>query len=259
MIETNVKTIKEILEAPTLLLPIGFKDQDGKIHREVEIGEMTGQVEEAMSAQAVRNNGGKMITELVLNLTKRLGALTRVKKEHVRSMFLADRDFITLINYIQSVATDEFIRWTETCHSCNTKYEVELNYNNINVHYVNHDQPWVVELELPRGIKKGDQLYKKILVTFPSGEVQEKMAATIMVNPAESITQLLALITEDIEGLDSYSFETFREMVKKDRNAAISFVNNLTVGPDLRTETCCPACGLNRTVTVPATVLLGEG
>jgi hypothetical protein len=255
---TEKMSFREAIEGGIYKLPVGFKDKDGNIHRTVEIGEMTGEIDEELAKNEVKNNGGKMITAAITHLLTQLGTIKNVKKEHARAMFNADREFILLLNYHNSIATDDHVCWNENCRMCKGNYEAQINYMELPVFYLEEGEPWTIDLELPAGIRKGGAVYKNITVTFPNGESQEAIAALLQKNIAEAITQMLALITVSIEGLGSYSFNTFKEMLKKDRTFIAKFINELEIGITMRVDMTCPLCNATYKSGIPVSALLGE-
>ena len=59
----NIKTIMEGLGENEFILPVGYKDMDGVVHRTVTLRPMTGETEEAIADPKIRDNGGKIITD----------------------------------------------------------------------------------------------------------------------------------------------------------------------------------------------------
>lgn len=260
MLETVTRTFGEALNEPEVILPVGYLDGQGNRHRTFEMIEMTGHVDEAMNDPKVRTNPGKQITAALTALLSSVGSLKKPKTELVRSLFNADRDFLMLYNYHNSIAIDDNLCWDETCPYCSKQFEVQMDYKQIPITYLAESEklPVLVPITLPGGIKKGDQVYKDLKISLPTGEAQEKLAALARENQGQAVTSLLALVTEEIKGLENWSFDTFKDMLVKDRNFVGKTINDIDIGPNMTTDVQCANCARTYKTAVPARKLLGE-
>lgn len=253
----NERTIKEALADNEFELPIGYTDKDGNFHKTVILKEMTGLVDEAISDAKIRSNPGKMVTEALHGVTEKLGTMKNVSKDAIRNLTNTDRDFMLVMNH--KVSIGDTIEWNETCPSCNSKFDATIDIDKLSIKYMTEDEPKELTLELPRGVEDAEgKLYKKIRVSLPTGAVQERVIPLVQQNPSQAITQLLVQITEDIEGLSHWNFETFQRMTKKDRNYIGKEVNKTEVGVNLNPMVSCASCGHAYESTIPVMTLLGE-
>ena len=238
-------------------LPIGFTDSEGNFHKTARLREMTGLVEEAITDQKVRNNPAKMVTEALYGVVETLGTKKKVLKDDIKGMTTTDRDFLLLMNHKVSLGDD--VEWLEQCPKCEGKFDASVNIDTLPVLYMTEDEPKEMTIELPNGVKDAEgNVYKKVRVSLPTGLVQEKILPLIQQNPSQAITQMLAQITEDIEGLNHWNFTTFQAMTKKDRKHISSEMGKTKVGVDLSPSVACPNCGNTYTTTIPVMTLLGE-
>ena len=253
----NERTIKEVLDTDEFELPIGYVDSNGNFHKTVKLQEMTGEVEEAIADAKVRTNGAKIITEAISGVVERLGSMKKFTKNDARNLYVADRDFIILMNHKVSIGDE--IEWTEECPRCNGRFDITVEIDNIPIKYATQDEPKIIEIELPNGIKDAEgKVYKKLKVSYPTGMVQERIFPLLQQNPSQAVTQMLALITEDIEGLSHWNYETFRKMTKKDRKAISDALAEKKIGADMNPEVQCASCGYKYKTTIPVMTLLGE-
>lgn len=253
----NERTIKEVLDDNEFELPIGYTDSDGVLHKTALLKEMTGEVDEAIADQKVRTNAGKMVTEALNGVVERLGTMKRTNKDTIRNLSNVDRDFLLLMNHKVSIGDE--IEWLDICPKCDGKFEVHIQIDSIPVKYMTQDEPKIIDLELPSGVKDAEgKVYKKMQISIPTGLVQERIFPLIQQNPNQAVTQMLAIITESIEGLSHYNFETFRKMTKKDRKYIQEQIGKIEVGADLSPEVSCANCGHNYKSTIPVMTLLGE-
>lgn len=251
------RTIKEVLDDNEFELPVGYVDGDGVLHKTAKLQEMTGEVDEAIADQKVRTNAGKMVTEALNGVVTNLGTMRKHNKDTIRNLCNPDRDFLLLMNYKVSIGED--VEWTDVCPKCEGKHEVIVNIDSIPVKYMTQDEPKELVLELPNGIKDAEgKVYKKMKVSIPTGMVQERIFPIIQGNPNQAVTQMLAMVTEDIEGLSHWNFETFRKMTKKDRKYISEQLSKVEVGADLAPKVSCANCGHEYKAQIPVMTLLGE-
>lgn len=238
-------------------LPVGYTDGDGVLHKRVTLREMTGEVDEAIADQKIRSNPGKVVTEAILGVVEKLGTVKKVNRDIVRKLTNTDRDFILAMNHIVSIGDEA--EWTEECPKCFTKYDASIGIETLPVKYMTDDEPRESVLELPVGIKDAEgNVYKKLRVSLPTGEVQEKVMPTVHQNPNQALTQMLAMITEEVEGLSHWNFITFQKMTKRDRKYITTELGKIEVGISLTPKVSCADCGHSYTTTIPVMTLLGE-
>lgn len=238
-------------------LPIGYTDGDGVLHKRVTLKEMTGLVDEAISDQKIRTNPGKMVTEAILGVVEKLGTLKKVNRDIIRNLTNTDRDFILAMNHLVSIG--DVAEWSEECPKCASKFDASIEIESLPVLYMTDDEPRETTLELPGGIKDAEgNVYKKIRVSLPTGLVQEKVLPILQQNPNQAITQMLTLITEEIEGLSHWNFMTFQAMTKKDRKYITTELSKVEVGIDLSPSVSCASCGHTYKSGIPTMTLLGE-
>lgn len=245
------------LEANEFELPIGYVDRDGKLHKTFKLREMTGEVDEAIADKKVRNNAGKIVTELIHGVVESIGTLPRIDRNIIRALTNTDRDFIVLMNHQYSL--DEEVKYTEACPACGDRFEVEVRIDRIPVKYMTEDEPRKIVVELPHGFQDEEgNRYKEVTLSFPTGMLQEKIFSTFEKNPQQAITQMLAMCTESVKGYDSYRYDDFTKLTKKDRKVLSDALGELKVGVELNADVDCAECGHNFKSPIPLMTLLGE-
>lgn len=78
----------------TFDLPIGYKDANGTVHKEITITLPTGRVQERV-AQMVRANPAQATTAMLQLITLKLGTLEFINPDVFKKMTKKDRDFIS--------------------------------------------------------------------------------------------------------------------------------------------------------------------
>lgn len=252
----KVQGIIEGLQDNQVYLPVGYTDDEGQLHRVVELTGMTGETEEAIADPKVRDNGGKIVTELLASVVTKIGNRPRVTKEMIRNLSVIDRDFLLLKSREYSMG--ETITYIDTC-KCGGKNEININIPKIECNYLEDEAPKELSFELPNGYKDANgTLHKKITVVLPTGVVQERIAQAMRVNPAQATTTMLQLITKSLGEMQFINPDVFRKMTKRDRDFISQKIGEVKGGVSLSTEVTCSDCGRTFTTTIPLFSLLGE-
>lgn len=253
----NIKSILESLGEDEFLLPVGYTDAEGVLHRNISLVPMTGETEEAIADPKVRDNGGKMITELLFSIVDKLGTVKKVNKEVLRDLTTFDRDFLLIKNAQVSIGDE--ITYQDKCSHCRGNNEVNVNLKDMEVKYLSVDDERELTFDLPRGYKDKDgKVHKKITIIIPTGRVQERIAQLIRTNPASATTMMLQLITKKLGDLPFINPDVFKSMTKKDRDFISKKIAELEVGVSFSFPVVCSQCGEEYTTTIPLQSLLGE-
>mgnify|MGYP003591103308 FL=1 len=253
----NIKTIMDGLGENEFMLPVGFKDKDGVVHRTVTLTPMTGETEEAIADPKVRDNGGKIITSLLESVTEKVGTLPRVTKDTIRDLTTIDRDFLLIKN--RQVSLGDNINYIDNCNHCRAKNEIHVNLANIEPKYLENEEDRELTFDLPNGYKDASgTVHKEITITLPTGRVQERVAQMVRANPAQATTAMLQLITLKLGTLEFINPDVFKKMTKKDRDFISNKLSELEVGIKFDTEVMCSECGSEFVTAIPLQSLLGE-
>src|SRR5215467_962384 len=77
-------------------LPIGYTDDEGKLHRTVVLRKMTGKEEAILADRRFQRNGGKLVTELLHSCIVQLGDLKKNGSDTMEELYSADRNYLLL-------------------------------------------------------------------------------------------------------------------------------------------------------------------
>jgi hypothetical protein len=239
----------ELLEDTVVVeLEVGYKDNDGTTHKEVEIREITGYDEEMISKAEVRGNIGKLITTLLSSVAVRIGDLTakdlgKTKWEKIfRELPMGDRDKLML--ELRKFTNGDEIELDIKCPHCKNKLQhiVEIDSD---IEYKNlQGDARRIPFELPKGVKNKDgQLCKTGFIRLPDGEDQEQLDAIARKNPGQANTTLLARVVTELDGFGKLALSDLRKMSVRDRDYLIKLVGDNTYGPKFEISFPCPSCG----------------
>lgn len=252
----KAQAIIEGLQDNQVYLPVGYTDENGELHRVVELTFMTGETEECIADPKVRDNGGKIVTELLASVVTKIGNKPRVTKEMIRNLTVIDRDYLLLKSREYSMG--EVVEYVDTCR-CGGKNNITISIPKIECDYIDDETPKELTFELPNGYRDSNgTVHKKITVVLPTGVVQERIAQAMRTNPAIANTTMLQLITKKLGEMDFINPDVFRKMSKRDRDFISTKIGEVKGGVSMSTEVVCSDCGKTFTTTIPLFSLLGE-
>ena len=85
--------VVKIMDEITCLLPGGYVDDAGGIHRRVELAALSGKEEEFLAGQPV---DAALVTAILSRCMRRIGTISPVSEEVARHLLVADRQYLLL-------------------------------------------------------------------------------------------------------------------------------------------------------------------
>lgn len=255
-----MKKIRDfIIDENTFKLPVGYIDSEGNLHDKVVLKPMTGLVEERMSDPKIKNNGGKIMTELIFGVIESLGTLPRITKEVVRDLTSIDRDFIIVANAIVSFdKLDEPLDFDVKCRHCGGMNTLKVMLPELECNPIKDPYKRDITFELKDGVKYEDKVYKTITITLPTGRVQETISPILAQNVASASTMTYQLITKSIGEIPFLNLDTFKNMTKRDRDLIEKTLDELNIGVNLKVTSVCSNCGEEIEGFINVGSLMGE-
>ena len=104
----------------------GYKDKDGVLHKDFDLVEITGAEEEAISKQAIKNNGAKIIRVLLSRCITRIGTIRQeeTKKDDweniIKSLDVFDQDYAYL--KLREISKGKELELKHSCPQCKKNY-----------------------------------------------------------------------------------------------------------------------------------------
>src|SRR5712691_3549206 len=77
-------------------LPVGHVDEDGRLHKTATLRKMTGHEEALLGDRKLRQNAGRLVTELLASCVKQIGEIRPVSSQLVGSLTSSDRNFLLM-------------------------------------------------------------------------------------------------------------------------------------------------------------------
>lgn len=242
------KNIEALQDTSTFNIEVGYKDEQGTVHKEVEIRELAGIDEENISKPDVRGNIGKVITTLLSSVVVRIGDLnpktigSRGKWEKIfRELPMGDRDKIML--EIRKFSNGNEIELDMKCPSCKQKIkhiveiESDIEERSLEVDALS------IPFELPKGIRnKEGEVCNTGFIRLPNGVDQEQLDAVARKNAGQANTTLLARTIAEIDGYGRVALSDLRNMSVRDRDYLIKLLDDSSYGPKFVISFPCPSC-----------------
>lgn len=83
------------MDAEPCLLPGGYVDATGRVHREVELAPLSGREEELLAEGSGRSHAA-LVTQIVSRCIRRIGTISPVSTSVARGLLVADRQYLML-------------------------------------------------------------------------------------------------------------------------------------------------------------------
>jgi hypothetical protein len=242
------------------MLPGGYWDATGQVHREFELSALTGREEELL-AWAGQSQRATVVTEVLSRCVRRLGGISPVPPEVTRRLLVADRQYLLLhlrrITFGDLVHADLVCPWPD----CGAQVSADFPVSQVPV----EEPPYRAALHSmtlsAQALATGTDLRGDGEVCFrlPDGSDQEELSDLLAYNEAEALTGLLCRCVqrlgpyrppdpEQISGLSALARAEIEEQMRK-------------VAPKVEQAMTAVCVGCGRTFVAPFDVqrfLLGE-
>jgi hypothetical protein len=241
------------------MLPGGYWDASGQIHREFELSPLTGREEELL-AQAGRA-GAALVTEVLSRCVRRVGSISPVPPEVARGLLVADRQYLLLelrrATFGDMVHADLVCPWPD----CGAQVSVDFAVSDVPITQAPYRAPEHTMTLSDAALVAAPELGGDGEVCFrlPDGSDQEELSDLLAHNEAEALTALLGRCVRrlgpyrppDREQLTALSTLARAEIEERMREVAPSVEQTMAAS--------CVGCG--RTFVAPFDAqrfLLGE-
>jgi hypothetical protein len=237
------------------LLPGGYLDADGQLHRDFDLAVLTGREEELL-AQARHRRPAALVTELLTRCVRRIGTIRPVPSEVAQNLLVADRCYLLL--QLRRATFGDRVRAQLTCPWPDCGDQVSLDFAISDVPVEVAPQPEPMHMMTLSAAATG-AVGREVAFRLPTGADQEELSHLLAENEGAALTALLARCVRrigddahpDEETIAGLSAPVRHEIEERMRRVAPSVAQTM----DAR----CPECG--RAFTAPFDVqrfFLGE-
>jgi len=242
----NEDYIMENEESEVHNLLAGYKDEEGVIHTEFEIREMTGVEEEVISKPEIKSNGGKVINTLLERCCTRIGSYTRKEvgnikwKNIIQNLISGDQDYILLQIRKQSIG--EELELTHQCPNpeCKAKLETKVALDELEIVHFKGD--YEIHFELPKGYKdRQGNIHRSGVLHLPKGLDREILDPMARKNLGQANTLMLTRCIKSL-GTIQVTNEIMRKLSIKDRDYLFTLLKDNMCGVQPKVKVECVSC-----------------
>ena len=228
-------------------LPLGYRDDGGRIHRAAVMRKMTGREESILADKRFHRNGGKLVTELLANCLLRLGDLERCDRPVVSSLYSVDRNFLLL--KLRSITFGAELQTSYTCPACRQSVAMTEDLDELPVKGLsNGDGPEDIVVQLDEGyVDRDGQVHTALTLRLPTGLDEEAVASQMNQNASLGKNALLARCIESLGEMPRHRVEAIgpkilADLTMTDRRLIDRAINQGAPGVDLVRRIECPNC-----------------
>jgi hypothetical protein len=230
------------------ILPGGYWDSAGILHREFELAELTGREEELL-AQTRRAETASLVTAVLSRGMRRLGDISPVTEDIAGQFLVADRQYLLLKLRQQTfgdlVHADLFCPWAD----CGRRVSIDFAIEDLPVEEAPERAPFFT-LTLSRDACGADGSgQREVSFRLPNGADQEAVSAVLARNEAEALSLLLFRVIRRIGSCAPPGRELVTALSPLARAEIEAEMERVSPRIELNMDTVCSECG--RTFAVP--------
>ncbi|MDH4185696.1 MAG: hypothetical protein OEV08_01745 [Nitrospira sp.] len=189
------------------LLPGGYVDQGGEVHREFEVKSLTGREEELLAAGR-QYESASLVTVVLSRCVQRIGAIRPVSETLVRNLLIADRQYLLLklreATFGEQIRANIFCPWSE----CGQRVAINFAVKDIPIRESEDKGPAYTMTLSPEISGAFGEEERQITFRLPNGEDQEIISPLITENEALALTRLFGRCIQRIGRLTNIGEET---------------------------------------------------
>jgi predicted RNA-binding Zn-ribbon protein involved in translation (DUF1610 family) len=230
------------------MLPVGYTDGEGSLHRNVVLRKMTGREEAILADRKYQRNGGKLVTALLHSCILQLGSLTPNGRSPVTRMTSADRNYLLL--KLRSITFGNELDAAYACPGCGERQQVTEDLDELPVRELaDAEGRGEIAIELEDGWVDGEgQVHTALRLRLPTGADEEAVAPQMRENASVGKNALLARCIISLGDVPPYRLEgmgprLMSELTMTDRRQIDRALNDGAPGVDLVRQIECPNCG----------------
>lgn len=228
MVQPEIEIPKSSVDSFTL--PCGYLDDDGNVHTDVEVREMTGEEEEILAARNMPVT--KKINKILSRCTLALGDLRPPMVERVIPD-LTQGDRVFLLFAIRRASLGDEMPFQSNCPQCNTESQLVVDLSELEVKQMEDPRIRTYETTLP---KSGKLVRMKVL----TGRGEEAISKASN-KGKDIITTAIFCRIDSFDG-NPVTMKDLKKLSIADRNHLRDIWEEKEGGVDTEIEIECPAC-----------------
>jgi hypothetical protein len=231
------------------VLPGGYRDDKGVLHREAELAQLSGR-EEEMLAGMPEVATPSLVTRILSRCVRRIGSIRPVTEQMARSLLIADRQYLLL--KLRELTFGSRVEGTLSCPwpQCGTRVDVDFSIADVPVKPLAAVAA-ICRVELsPEAVEDAAGTPQQSLsFRLPNGEDQEILAPALARNPAEALTHLLERCLTGMETGGEDVHDRVARLSSRARQEIERAMEECAPHVELEMALVCPECG--REFTAP--------
>lgn len=220
----------------TGVLPGGYWDSSGVLHREFVLAALTGRDEELL-AQMGRTETASLVSTVLSRVVQRIGDVSPVTEDIARQLLVADRQYLLLklrhYTFGDVVRANLFCPWAD----CGRQVSMEFRIDDLPVEEARERAPFY-SIAL-----KSHPIAEEVSFRLPNGSDQEAVAPLLARNEAAALSLLLTRTIQRIGSVSSPPIEHITALSSAVRAEIEAEMERVAPRIDLNIETACAECG----------------
>lgn len=212
------------------VLPCGYIDDDGALHNEVELKELTGNEEDMLASRTIPAH--KKMGFLIGRCVRRLGTITDQGRlaAIAGDLTIGDRTF--LIFALRRITLGDMYPFKVGCPVCSKISTYQIDMADLETKFMPTPEKRIYDDKLPSG--------KTVRFRILVGRDEEQLGKAKNVDDKASLALLLRL--ELIDGKPP-TMADVKNLSMRDRDALRVLVDDVDGGVETGLELSCPSCG----------------
>lgn len=231
-----------------LTLPIGYTDQEGRLHRSFVLRKMTGKEEAILADRRNQRNGGRLITELLHSCMVQMGDMPKNGTGPIAGLYSADRNYLLI--KLRSITFGAELQAEYSCPACGEGMRVTEDLDELPVRELSDgDSAEEIKVELEDGyVDRDGSVHTALTLRLPTGADEEAVAPQMRQNASLGKNALLARCIKSLGDIPKHRLEALgpkilSDLTMTDRRLIDRALNQGAPGIDLVREYECPNCG----------------
>ncbi|MFA6052274.1 MAG: DUF6760 family protein [Methylobacter sp.] len=182
-----------MLKQKYYVLPAGYIDSQGVLHKEVELTPLTGREEELLANYHYPT--AALVTEVLERCVKRIGTIESVTPSLLRELLVADRQYLLLM--LRQLTFGDRIQATLLCPwpHCGKGVDIDFLISDVPISPCDHEKYYSLNIEKfpdAQALGLGSESFMQVRYRLPNGHDQEAFSDTSRANDVLAITTLLS-------------------------------------------------------------------
>lgn len=229
-------------------LPIGYTDENKKVHREATLRKMRGH-DEALLADTTLNPG-QLVTELIRSCLIKLGDLESIDSAMISKLYTADRNYLLL--ELRRITLGDHLRTHYQCPRCEADLTVDENLSALEVKKLDEDQALSdISVTLKDGyVDRKGTLQCDLELCLPRGVDEEFVSTMFERDPNQTQEAFLLRCIKRFGSLkqaelEAYGIKILRDLTLGDRQHLKHALNGQNPGVNFQRDILCQQCQIH--------------